>query len=74
MPKKPAVQLDLKVRSGYDDSLAVIGDIVDASRGVESMLRRWVQVARSNGHTWQEIADALGVTRQSAWERFRDVD
>lgn len=68
------MQLDLKVRSGFDDPLAVIGDIVDASRGVESMLRRWVQVARSNGHTWQEIADALGVTRQSAWERFRDVD
>lgn len=68
------MQLDLKVRSGFDDPLAVIGDIVDASWGVESMLRRWVQVARSNGHTWQEIADALGVTRQSAWERFRDVD
>lgn len=73
MPKKPAVQLNLEVRAGPDDPLAVIGGIVDSSRGIESMLRRWVQIARSRGHTWQEIADALRVTRQSAWERFRDV-
>jgi hypothetical protein len=72
--RKPAVQLNLEVRANVDDPLVVIGDIVDASRGVESMLRRWVQVARSNCHTLQEIADALRVTRQAAWERFRDVD
>jgi hypothetical protein len=68
-----AVRLDLEVREGLDDPLAVIDGIVGASKGVESMLHEWVKTARTRGHTWQEIADALHVTRQSAWERFKDT-
>jgi hypothetical protein len=68
-----AVRLDLEIREGLDDPLAVIDGIVGASQGIESSLREWVRVARANGHTWQEVADALRVTRQSAWERFKDV-
>jgi len=30
--------------------------------------------ARGSGASWQEIADALGITKQTAWERFRDHD
>jgi hypothetical protein len=67
------VRLHLDVTDGLDDPLAVIDGIVGASRGIEAALREWVRVARSKGHTWQEIARALRVTRQSAWERFRDV-
>jgi len=33
-----------------------------------------VREARAAGVTWTEIATALGVTRQSAWERFRELD
>jgi hypothetical protein len=69
-----AVRLNIEVREGLDDPLPIISEIVDCSRGVESMLREWVRLARSRGHTWQEIAAALRVTRQSAWERFREVD
>lgn len=68
-----AVRLHLEVPEGLDDPLAVIDGIVDASSGIEGALREWVRIARSKGHTWQEIARALRVTRQSAWERFRDV-
>ena len=68
-----AVRLNLEVREGLDDPLAVIDGIVGASQGIESSLREWVRVARSRGHTWQEVANALHVTRQSAWERFKDV-
>lgn len=34
-----------------------------------------VKEARENEDalTWQEIADALGITRQAAWERFTQV-
>jgi hypothetical protein len=67
-----AVRLNLEVREGLDDPIAVIDGIVGASKGIESMLHEWVKTARTRGHTWQEIADALHVTRQSAWERFRD--
>jgi hypothetical protein len=26
--------------------------------------------AREAGHSWTEIGDALGVTKQTAWQRF----
>ena len=31
-----------------------------------------VQVARAEGHSWQDIADAVAVTKQAAWARWRD--
>ena len=33
-----------------------------------------VRTARRHGKSWAEIATRLGVSRQSAWERWRDVD
>jgi hypothetical protein len=33
-----------------------------------------VKAARRQGKSWAEIATKLGVTRQSAWERWRDLD
>lgn len=33
-----------------------------------------VRTARKHGKSWAEIATQLGVTRQSAWERWRDLD
>lgn len=44
--------------------------VAAASARVERNLAAWVNRARSLGATWTEIGDALGVTRQSAWERF----
>lgn len=37
---------------------------------VEADLRSWVQELRRRGVTWARIGAALGITRQSAWERF----
>jgi hypothetical protein len=37
---------------------------------VESDLRSWVRELRSRGVTWTRIGESLGITRQSAWERF----
>jgi hypothetical protein len=44
--------------------IAAVGDQVSAS------LHSWVGVARQRGVTWTRIGGALGMTRQSAWERF----
>jgi hypothetical protein len=33
-----------------------------------------VTTARRHGKSWTEIATMLDMTRQSAWERWRDVD
>jgi hypothetical protein len=37
---------------------------------VETDLRSWVRELRRRGIAWSKIGAALGVTRQSAWERF----
>lgn len=37
---------------------------------VDDAERALVALARQESHTWQEIADALGVTRQAAHQRF----
>lgn len=31
------------------------------------------KAARADGNTWEEIGDAIGVTRQSAWQRLRTL-
>lgn len=36
----------------------------------EQVLKLCVQQARDAGHTWQEVGDLLGVTRQAAFQRF----
>lgn len=35
---------------------------------------RTVKYARKAGLTWAEIATALGVTRQAAWDRWHELD
>jgi hypothetical protein len=37
---------------------------------VEQNLTGWVRRAGELGVTWARIGAALGMTRQSAWERF----
>ncbi|OIJ68152.1 hypothetical protein WN71_009880 [Streptomyces mangrovisoli] len=54
-------------------------DLVRRSQGVaegaQQLLRLCVQQCRDAGHTWQEIGDLLGVTRQAAFQRFgRPID
>jgi len=42
----------------------------DAEILAGQVLRLCVQQCRDAGHTWQEIGDLLGVTRQAAFQRF----
>jgi hypothetical protein len=57
-PLTPPVYLDLVRRAQGVDQLA------------EQVLKLCVQQCRDAGHTWQEIGDLLGVTRQAAFQRF----
>ena len=44
---------------------------LDKSRGqVEAAVQDRVQRLRSRSVTWARIGEALGISRQSAWERF----
>ena len=47
-----------------------IAEVAKAGGQVEDHLAAWVHVARERGISWAKVGDALGITRQSAWERF----
>ena len=57
-----------------DDLLATLPRISAAASQVEGDLVAWVQRARARGISWARIGYALGMTRQSAWERFSGED
>ena len=57
-----------------DDGLASLSDIGVVRRMLDQAELAAVRTARSHGRSWAEIATHLGVTRQSAWERWRDLD
>ena len=50
------------------DDIGVVRRLLDQAELVA------VRTARRHGKSWAEIATRLGVSRQSAWERWRDVD
>ena len=53
-----------------DEVLANLALVAAAGAQVEQNLAAWVSKARSLGATWAKVGEALGMTRQSAWERF----
>jgi ClpX C4-type zinc finger len=53
-----------------DGVLASLPRMAAAGAQVESNLSRFVRRARELGATWAAIGASLGMTRQSAWERF----
>ncbi len=57
-----------------DRALTVLADIGLVRRLLDQVEFEAVRTARKQGKSWSEIAIRLGVTRQSAWERLRDVD
>ncbi len=57
-----------------DAALEALSDIGAVRRLLDQAELAAVRAARGNAKTWAEIATRLGVTRQSAWERWRDLD
>jgi hypothetical protein len=53
-----------------DGVLASLPRMAAAGSQVESNLSRFVRKARELGATWAAIGTSLGMSRQSAWERF----
>lgn len=39
-------------------------------RCLDKVLRDQVRLAREAGCSWSEVGDALGTSKQAAWERF----
>lgn len=48
--------------------------IARASDQTDALLTAWVAGLRRRRVPWSEIGEALGVTRQAAWERFHGTE
>jgi hypothetical protein len=59
--------------SGEYDAIAALSDLRLVRALLEEVEREAVLGARQLGRSWASVASMLGVTRQSAWERWRDV-
>jgi ATP-dependent Clp protease ATP-binding subunit ClpX len=57
-----------------EDLLQHLPRVAAAGAQVEQQLTGWVRQARGRGITWTRIGASLGMTRQSAWERFSGED
>jgi hypothetical protein len=57
-----------------DAALDALSDIGALRRLLDQVELSAVRAARGRAKSWAEIATRLGVTRQSAWERWRDLD
>ncbi len=53
-----------------DDLLKTLVPAADQLRKTEDVLRQHVAALRKREVTWTRIGEALGVSRQAAWERF----
>ena len=55
------------------DPLAVIRLAAQYQRYLDAVQMKAVPAARARGHTWEEIGEAIGTSRQAVWQRFRGV-
>lgn len=57
----------------HDDLLDALGGVRLVELAADQARRRIVLAARLDGYSWTQIGDALGVSKQAAWERFGDT-
>jgi hypothetical protein len=63
-----------RTKPAGDGALSALADVGLLRRVLDQAEMAAVRVARRNGKSWTEIATTMGITRQSAWERWRDLD
>jgi hypothetical protein len=67
----------LRSASGPDPgagAVEALADICVVRRALDIAEMRAVKTARMHGKSWAEIATRVGVSRQAAWERWRELD
>jgi ClpX C4-type zinc finger len=74
LESQPAADADAswqkRLRLSDTELLAHLPKVAAAAEQVDRHLTAWVREARERGITWTRIGESLGMTRQSAWERF----
>lgn len=64
---------NVRVRANGDwenDPLEGLREACRVATALDKLTRQSVKRARDAGHSWTQIGEALGVTKQAAWERF----
>lgn len=69
--QEPAPPLPAYASCSTEDLLERLPHIAAARQTVDGYLQDWVTEARARHISWARIGEALGMTRQSAWERFK---
>jgi ATP-dependent Clp protease ATP-binding subunit ClpX len=72
-PGEPA-EVPYWERMSDEKLLTTLPSIASVATQVEDNLQVWVNRARSRGISWARVGQALGMARQSAWERFSGED
>ncbi len=65
---------DLSITEGFVDPLVLLVALADGSSKVEDKMQELVAHCRTKGKSWTQIGHALGITKQSAWEKFSGED
>lgn len=56
------------------EPLDALREACRVSTALDKLIRESVRRAREAGHSWTQIGEALGVTKQTAWERYSGED
>jgi hypothetical protein len=54
------------------EPLAALRELVRGEEELDRLRRERVAAARAAGASWEQIGEALGVSRQSAWEHYTE--
>ena len=54
------------------DPLDALRELARGEAELDRLRFEWVRMARIAGASWEQVGEALGVTRQSAWEHFTE--
>jgi len=73
MPSDVWTQWERLIGSGEAEPLDVIALAQRLHRYLEAVEKSAVKAARAGGASWQDIAEAAGTTRQSAWEKWKGM-
>ena len=65
-----ALPKDLSAMTAEIDPLLPAYVVANAIHSLEVQLAELVRLARSEGHSWAKIGQAVGVARQTAWEKY----
>lgn len=70
--KQDDEQMRVAVELGADEPLGQLRGLRAADRQLDLWQRDAIARARQQGASWSEIGEALGVTKQAAWQLYND--